>query len=95
MRILPRKRSDEAWAPSWQVSPSIITRHMETTIMSTITLNSFLNPVSPISAKRRETITQKLEDEGITRLTIERGNEHQSLRYENGGWKLTALRTSY
>ena len=58
--------------------------------MST-TLNGFLNP---ISAKRREIITKKLEEEGITRLTIERGYESQTLRYEKGEWNFSAQRAS-
>lgn len=59
--------------------------------MSTTTLNSFLNP---ISAKRREIITKKLEEEGITRLTIERGYESQTLRFEEGAWNFSAQRAS-
>jgi len=53
-----------------------------------------LNPAAA-TGQDRATLVYALEEFGIDRLTIERGRETQTIRQEDGVWRLTCRNTTY
>jgi hypothetical protein len=54
-----------------------------------ITATNVVYLLNPVDAERREILTRKLDEENITRLTVQRGKETQTLRRDDEGWSLT------